>query len=435
MANFETLYTGRGLAPNLPQDNGKAMGRLSDFITKAEELKYSTFKQNEQEFLKNSNIDPAFFISTANQKTQSDLLVAFNNKWSGRMKASGYNMSTDDKSAMQAEHNFIVMQQQKMQADQDLWQQHRNMIMQNPTKYDVEEWSQFDKQYRTTGEYPLVTPPIAARSIDMALEDNAIVGNEQVVRTPLSQNGLPGIVETTYSGTEQQARERVKQVALMDESYTKDLAKQFTQLDEATKLKYLDADKNGIISPEEAKDFNPIIKWAQDTKWQKTLKKNEGTWKRTTTSTTATKSTIDTLVGQKRDIDVNYGGVGRPNMYSLGGNVAVTDIPTKGGQELGELDTQPVTGFGNYAKAYLKDYDADRKTIIIQITTSDPTSGAERLQLIEIPQENIPNYQNIKLNVNGKTTTIGNLTNTQTTGTTTPTKKKTFNSVTGKFEY
>lgn len=70
----DILYTGKGFSTPLQSDGGRAMSRLSDFITKAEELKYSTFKQNEQEFLKNSNIDPVFFISTANQKTQAGLL-------------------------------------------------------------------------------------------------------------------------------------------------------------------------------------------------------------------------------------------------------------------------------------------------------------------------------------------------------------------------
>jgi len=181
-----------------------------------------------------------------------------------------------------------------MQSKQDLWLQHRNMIMQNPNKFDAEEWSVYDNIYRTTGEYPLVAPPIKARSIDMALEDNPVIGNEQPAQTmEETRGGLRGFVDVRYSGTEEQARQRVKDVALMDEAYTKDLVKQFQQLDETTKLKYLDADKNGMISRDEAKDFNPIIKWAQDTKWQTALKRDELAWRKTE----VTRSTFDRNLG------------------------------------------------------------------------------------------------------------------------------------------
>lgn len=96
----DVIYTGKGLASNLPKDNGSAMGRLSNFITKAEELKYQTFKQNEQEFLKTSNVDPAFFISTANQNTQAKLLDDYNKRWATRMKESNNNLSLEDKQAI-----------------------------------------------------------------------------------------------------------------------------------------------------------------------------------------------------------------------------------------------------------------------------------------------------------------------------------------------
>lgn len=285
----DILYTGKGFSQPLQSDGGRSMSRLSDFITKAEELKYSTFKQNEQEFLKNSNIDPAFFISTANQKTQAGLLEAYNQKWSQKMKQSGYNMSMEDKMAMQAEKNYIIANQQEMQTRQDLWMQHRNMIMQNPTKFDAEEWAQYDDVYRRTGEYPLVSPPIKAHSLDMALEDNPVVGNVWQYTEKEEQGGLPGLRETSYSGDETQARKRVRDLIIQDEAVAKDAVKQFNSLDEQTKLQYLDADKNGTISPEEKKDFNPIIKWAQDTKWKTALKINESKWKSVARGTSTNK--------------------------------------------------------------------------------------------------------------------------------------------------
>jgi len=286
----DIIYTGKGIASNIPQDSGNAMARLSNFIIKAEELKYETFKQNEQEFLKTSNIDPAFFISTKNQETQTKWLNNFSNKWATRMRQSGNNLSIDDKMEMQSERNVLIAMQQEMQAKQDLWQQHRGMIMQNPNKFDLEEWSVFDENYRRTGDYSLVTPPIKARSIDMAIEDNAINSGEEILGKPIPEErgGIKGFIEQSYWGTEDMARQRVKDIALSDEAYTKDLARQFNELDPQTKLKYLDADENGIISKEEAKDFNPIIRWAQDTKWEKARKGQKGTWKAIPRSTAGT---------------------------------------------------------------------------------------------------------------------------------------------------
>jgi hypothetical protein len=298
----DVLYTGKGLAANIPKDSGNAMARLGSFITRAEELKYQTFKQNEQEFLKASNIDPAFFISTANQATQSKLLDEFNKTWSAKMKASNNNLSLEDKQAMMAQKNLLIAQQQDMQTKQDLWQQHRNMIMQNPNKYDQEEWAVYDKVYRETGEYPLVTPPIKAQSIDMALQKNPITG--EVIKQPPEYSTIGGIkmfADVTHTGTEENARQRVRDLALSDEAYTKDLARQFRELDPQTKLKYLDADKNGTISREEAQDFNPIIKWAQDTKWQSAIKVNKSPWKKIPSTSTKT-STFNWNSG----IDVNH---------------------------------------------------------------------------------------------------------------------------------
>jgi hypothetical protein len=93
----------------------------------------------------------------------------------------------------------------------------------------------------------------------------------------------------------------------------------------------------------------------------------------------------------------------------LGGNVLLKDIPTTGAKLLDDIGAYDYDLKGNLARAYLKDYDADKKTIIVQVTSKDPTSGIDTQQLLEIPQENIPNFQNIKIDVNGKQTTIGEL--------------------------
>lgn len=435
MAN-NILYTGRNLTPVLQNDGGQAMGRLSDAIIKAEETKYNVFKENEKEFLKTSNIDPAFFISTANQQAQGKLLEDYNKKWSQRMKASGNNMSLEDKQQMLAEKNLIIAQQQKMQSDQDLWNQHRALVQQNPTKFDADEFAIADAEYRKTGEYKLTMPPIKARSFDMALEDNAVIGNEILGEPiPETRGGIKGFYEQSMSGDEKSARQRVKDVAMADPAWTKDLVRQFQTLPLDEKLPYLtDTNADGKVDERDKSDENAIIRWAQDTKWQKAVKTTKGTWKAIPGQTSTTKAgkglDLGTVVGKKRDINPMYGNISRPNMYSFGGKDVLTDVPTKGAKLLDDAGSYDYDFKGNLAKATLKDYDADRKTLIVQVPSTEPTSGIATQQLVEIPQENIPNYQSIKVEVNGKQVSIGSL----ETAKPTTTQKKKFNPATGQFE-
>jgi hypothetical protein len=381
----DIIYTGKGLAPQISQESGKAMSRLSDFITRAEELKYQAFKQNEQEFLKNSNIDPAFFISKANQETQIKMLDDFNRKWAERMKSSGNNLSVDDKMAMQAEKNYIISQQQEMQTRQDLWRQHRDMIMQNPNKYDAQEWSIYDAKYREKGEYPLIAPPIKAKSIDMAIEDNPVVGNENTQTIPETRDGLRGFVDVRFSGDEQQGRERVKQVALMDEAYSKDLVTQFSNLDEATKLKYLDADKNGLISPQEAEDFNAIIKWGQDTKWQKALRRDELGWRKTEPTPSRTFNwNVNIGVGHNRNSEfdkkenINLWNTDFKEYYDL--DLGVARTVTQKIQDYTDLQTGERLKLNKTARFKVVAYSPDNDQLIVSvIDTVVPTSEERKM--------------------------------------------------------
>jgi hypothetical protein len=437
MADFTTLYSGKGLSAPLPSDGGRATSRLSDFIVQAEEIKYKAFKENEQEFLKNSNIDPVFLVSTKNRDAQMDMLNAFNQKWAQKFKESGYNLSTEDKKALLTEKNFLLANQQDMQAKQDLWLQHRNMIMQNPNKFDAEEWATHDANYRVSGEYDLVAPPIKARSLDMALEENPInsaaIPGEDIQET---RSGIKGVRAVTYGGTEEQGRKRVADMILSDEAYAKDISKQFMALDEATKLQYLDADKNGAISPDERKNFNPIIKWAQDTKWQKGVKQNLSQWRaipgqtqKTSTQGQGTFSKVAELAPGERVGYRTYGGKVYNNPFGLDGSKVLYGIPTAGANILtGEWADAVDPGSVNVR---LVAYDPEKKVILAETTSGSESAMTASKVLLEIPQQNVPNFENIPIIEGGNRMTIGQL--PQTTTTTTPVKKR-FNAVTGKFE-
>lgn len=255
MAEFTQLYSGKGLSAPLPSDGGRATSRLSDFIVQAEEIKYKAFKENEQEFLKNSNIDPVFLVSTKNRDAQMDMLNAFNQKWAQKFKESGYNLSTEDKKALLTEKNFLLANQQDMQAKQDLWLQHRNMIMQDQGRtLDMDEWSKFDEVYRRTGEYPLVAPPVRAKDFAGYLRTKS-----QGIKNQAYLNQIPskyGYFEEEVWNVAPGKEEAEIDSAVMDAdpAATKGLLRDWEKVDVTEKQK--------IIQEADTLGKNPISLWA-----------------------------------------------------------------------------------------------------------------------------------------------------------------------------
>lgn len=435
MAGFDTIYTGKGLAANLPQDNGKAMGRFSDFITKAEEIKYQAFKETQDWFIKSQDVDPVMLLTTANQVAQDRLMKTYNEESSAILAKSPTNLSTEDRAKIIAGKNFLISEQQKMQSDMVRALQDKESITKDiQGNLDHDEFTQRWGDY-VSGKASYGTEPLSPSAIDpdtyYSKPINKGHGTEGTISITKKEGGNLVTNKATASATEEEARSMVEADILGNDRIALGYVKKFQALPEETKLQYLDiSPKDGTINPQEAQDFNPIIQWAKDNYWQKRIIVKEAEVTKPVTAPTKKnlgiliniggKEDVPVPVGQKRTVDVKYGGVNRPNMYNLGGTTPLTDVPTTGGQMLYDVNSEPITGTGNYAKAYLKDYDADRKTLIVQVTTSDPTSGTERLQLVEIPEKNITDYQNIHLMVNGKETTIGALEGTQSTSTTTP---------------
>jgi hypothetical protein len=157
---FQNSFTGKGIATTLPSGEGlqRSQEKMSDLILGAEKLKYDTFKKNEEDFLKASNIDPVFILANSARETQSRMLDSFNTKWGKTMKERGGNLSTDDKIQMAKEKDFILMQQQKMQSDMQSLQLHEKMAMQSPNKWDAEELNRRKMEYMRTGTYDHTEP-------------------------------------------------------------------------------------------------------------------------------------------------------------------------------------------------------------------------------------------------------------------------------------
>ena len=278
MANsFPIIYTGKGTAPQFPKDTGRSSERLSDFITQAEMLKYNTFRQNEQEFLKSSQIDPQFFISKANQETQTNLLNNFNQRWSQRMKEANYNLSTDDKMKMQAEKNLIIGQQNEMLADQKKWEEHKALVDADVSGqyYDKEKfYNQNTKQLFEGGSYKGMTIPIKSKSfagllrtaggglgakqtVDIQKED----GRVWSTRVNLRDEGINPATGLANNPNDEVSNFIREQAMSANDQYAQGMLEDWDNQDEAEKSKwFIDEDKSGDIDPQEEK--NGIIRWA-----------------------------------------------------------------------------------------------------------------------------------------------------------------------------
>lgn len=433
MAEFSNLYTGSGIAPQYPQDTGRSTERLSDFILEAERIKYNAFKQNEQEFLKNSQIDPAFFISKANQETQTTLLDDFNKKWSQRMRSSGYNMSTDDKMAMQAEKNLIVTKQNEMLMKQKMWEQEAALVKSNPADFDDKEHALKTAKFISDGEFDYNTLPYRAIPVSSRLLSlKGKIGKTIATTSPME--GSPGFQQTIETtGTREEVAPIIIEEVFKDPRVMKDMMQSWNALTQEEKNKYLETDNVEGISEEERKAGgapaksaeNPILKFYIDNNYKHAISENPSTPQRITTTKAAPFSIIiggkkvNIEPGQKREQAQNYGGLTRPNLYSFGGAAVLTDIPTDGGYNLARGMRAPLKG-GSNISGQLVDYDADNKTLIFRATTGIPSQRLDPKDVFEVPIANVLDAEKLPLTIDGRQTTLGELIG----GTQAPAKKK-----------
>ena len=415
----DVIYTGRNLAAKLPE-TGNAMQGLANFVAKAEETKFNVFQKNKDAFMKMTDVDPVMFLTTANQEAQAKLLDDFNKEAAQIYKNSGGFPSMEEMQQIQAKKNYLISAQNDMQADMERYLQDRQAVSKDFSgQIDQDVFKAREDAY-ISGKGKYGTEPLKPSAINpyayYAQNRNKGTGTKGKVKVTIKKDGKLITEERLASATEPEAREMVLADMMSQPRLAMGYIEQFKRLKETdpeTYIKYLDTTGDGTVDAQEEKEAgyqsNPIIQWAQDNFWQSKITLEEKTEEKPITAPKTTAGDISTVVGEKRDIDPNYGNIARPNIYSLGGNVSITDIPTRGAKLLDDSGAYDYKLQGNLAKAALKDYDADKKTIIVQVTARDPISFVETKQLVEVPQENIPNYKDIKINVDGKTTTIGAL--------------------------
>lgn len=423
----DILYTGKGLTTKLPSDGGQAMGRLSNFIVKAEEIKYNAFRENEKEYLKASNIDPAFFISTANQKAQAKLLDDFNQRWSQRWKETGAKMSTDEKAQMQAEKSFIIGKQQEMQAQEAIWKEHSAMVKQNPMRYNAKKFEENTKRLLEQGEYREVAPPLKSKDFSLFLKEQSNKLNREKIEytkgvpdafgrisqqfTNISDEDIPNFIESNF---------------FIDDQATQGVIEDFLADKSPEKMALMeDTNGDGRITNEDA-DENVIVAWAkQNPKYISAVRrlttdtrnlKSEKTTKDKGIPTRIGGEEKNIFAGQKRTKPIKYAGKERNNLYAFEGGEVISNIPTDGGLNIDRPTAIALRG-GTNISGQLVDYDADANALIIRTTTGIPSLNLDPKSLVQIPIENVIGGENLPIIIDGKQTTVGELAGQETKGT------------------
>ena len=316
----DILYTGKGLTPDIKSDGGAAMSRLSNFITKAEEIKTNAFNKNKEWLNKMQDIDPVLLLTTASQNAQQEAMQEFNNAAAAVVKESGdlTSLSNDAQNKIRLAKGVLISKQQEMQAAQAKAMADKEAI-EKDIRGDLnhDDWKKRWDDYMTTGKYDMSPLKPSAINPDefynkTANKVNGTPGNVPVKRTV---NGTEVVEWFKSSGTEEEGRALVRAQIGSDDRLAMGFVEKFQKLKETdpeTYIKYLDTTGDGKVDSNEEQAAssmgNPIMEWALDTYGKKAIDIN--TTKPTKLSTTSTKF----------DFDINIGpGNNRNNEYDVQG--------------------------------------------------------------------------------------------------------------------
>ena len=432
MADTPILYTGKGISTQFPQDTGQTTKRLSDFITRAEKIRYDTFRQKKQEFLENLQVEPAFFISQAAQEAQAKTLKEYNDKWSQRYKESGYNLSPDEEMQMIADKNYLQLQQNDLLAHQERWMEHAKLVEADRRNYYNGNafWEKNTNDFFDTGRYEATHIPIkpkdfagflqkesAARETKYPMGTKRIEGKDWPIYTNLIDEGYGenGLVNNPNDGVS----ELIRQSAFKDEQATLGMLEDWAELDDTEKARwFVDEDKSGDISRTEKE--NGIVRWAINNPRYREQARIESSYAPRNVSQPKTAKRTPMVIhgkqvtvypAKKRTEPIRYvdGENKRTGLYSFGGSTVLTDIPTDGAILLRGSAGVKLRGGGNIT-GQLVDYDINNNTLIVRTTTGIPSQNIDPKQLVEIPLANVLDSENLPiLDENGREITIAEL--------------------------
>jgi hypothetical protein len=341
------------------------------------------------------------------------------------------------------------MQQQQLAHYQQYLGMKEAMLKDTQGRFDKEEFRQWEEDYQQSGQFDHATMPLQGVSPSIFLQKNPVPGTET----------YDPKISSKRSGTQAEAREWIRQQAYTSEVFRIGLIKEFQALSPTDKAKYLDTDKSGTVSPQEAqagegvnvnKPDNPILRYALEKYTNTAIGVTALKPTKPSTGSSSKSSNKIELFGKWTDFAPGNQGIGtvkyKETPYAdhidFDGTFKLSNINSRDGLILRGETSKKITKAG-VVEGTLKAYIPSEDVFVISAVGTDPDIDIGTL--LEIPAKNLNQKEINKMPVivNGAKTTLGSLRQTQTGGavpTTTSApaegmKKKYFNSVTGKWGY
>jgi hypothetical protein len=392
--------------------------------------KEELYRKNWEQFKNDSDITPEFILADSASKTMSGKISTFNDTWSkARMDAPNHELSEEQQLQMRSEKKQIEMEQQKAVSDMQKYQAMKKTVENNPD-YDSATFQKWEQEYLQTGKFDYTKPPLAPINLTGYIATEA----DKSFKGEVNYKDGRARLNPDDPADAKKIDEFIKSITLINPRAVESAQREWDSLGLEGQKPFLEDINNDKVIDANDIDNNAIMRYIiQKPEYRDQVvgfKENRPKAASTTISKGIPVNVggrdVQVPTGQKRTVTLTYGGISRPNLYTFGGTATLYDIPTDGGYMLYDTyrDGAPMGGW-NISAGKLKDYDADRDLVIIQTTTGDPTLGTERVQLVEIPAQNIQNVNNLPMTINGKQTTLGAIRGkTQTTPTVAPQENK-----------
>lgn len=268
---IQRTFTGENTGIKIqPLDRmARSQERMDDMLTKADQIRYSTFKENQSKFLNAMNVDTETYLSTANAEAQSKLIDEYNSKAQALLKSRGgrfENFTTQDWVELQKGRKYIESAQAKMNTDLERFKMDEQLMKRDGGRnYDPDEWNNIKKTYLQTGVYSEDPLPVKEKAFEGYLSQRSKNYTDKL-QAELETTTLGGIKQKRTAWvnmTPEQAKEEIKQGILLNDGERKNVMKRFAALPVQEQAKWLDTNRDGKVDKTEQGDENGIIAWAQ----------------------------------------------------------------------------------------------------------------------------------------------------------------------------
>jgi hypothetical protein len=417
MDNFSHNFTGKNTAINLPTGEGvqRAQEGLNAIVEKVANIKYQTWKENREQFLKDAKIDPMFVLSDKAMREQMEQINAFNETWGKVAQETNYNLSDKQKLDFQTHKNLIIARAQDAVSTMERFKQHQKLVQDHPELFDPVGHAKDYEIYEKTGDYNRTLPPY--KEIDFGMFAEAEADKRSFVFDEHEKDLGNGLEATeAFNMPEGYEGKFLGTLLGKDPRADKNFFRRWDEADKEHYFKLADANRDNKVSKEE--EQNAIVLWAKDTfpNIRKSIQQGKRVKAGYGEKATSGVSPVNVANAQvklspgTRAPDRSYGDQTYSKFsFGFGGNTPIYGIPTKNGKVL-QGDYPPEDIDRGNANGRLILYDPIKHVFVMELSTGSESTGTKTTTLLEIPETNVPNFGNIPVMVAGEKMTIGNTT-------------------------